>query len=352
MKIKKALVTGSNGLTGSEMVKLLCEKGWKVYGLDADIRSYLFGSHASTKPIENNLTKAYKNFTPVTIDIRDHVKLDEFFKGNAPFDFILHAAAQPSHQWSIDNLREDFAINAVGTVNVLEAYRRYSPESVFVYTSSSKVSGALVNELDLIEMPSRFELPAGHKYYWGVDEEYCRIDGQGKSPFGNSKACGDLTAQEFAKYFNLPIGIFRPVCISGSSHKGDAMHGFLAYVAKCVATGEKYTINGRWGKQLRDNIHASDLCNAFYEFYLNPKPDAIYNIGAGRHSCCSVIESIRDAEEILGKKANFDYSDEERLYDHLWCVYSSYKFRKDYPKWEIEYDRKTLMKEICSQYVQ
>lgn len=351
MKQKKALVTGSSGLTGSEMVKLLCDEGWKVYGIDADIRAHLFGQHATTKETGNSLMRMYKDFSSYNIDIRDPDKLDQFFKDNGPFDFIVHAAAQPAHEWSTNNAREDFHINAVGTINVLEAYRHYSPDSPFIYVSSSKVSGDTVNTLPLIELPTRFDLPHGHEYYWGVDEDFCRIDGTGKSLFGNSKACGDLTAQEYMRYFNLPIGIFRPVCISGSAHKGDKLHGFLAYVVKCVATGEKYFVNGKWGKQLRDNIHASDLCQAFYEFYKNPQPD-FYNIGAGRTSCCSVIEAIHDSEKILNRKANFEYTDKERLFDHLWCVYSSTKFKSRYPNWKIEYTHEKLLLETCSPYLQ
>lgn len=351
MKQKKALVTGSSGLTGSEMVKLLCDEGWKVYGIDADIRAHLFGQHATTKETGNSLMRMYKDFSSYNIDIRDPDKLDQFFKDNGSFDFIVHAAAQPAHEWSTNNAREDFHINAVGTINVLESYRQYSPDCPFIYVSSSKVSGDTVNTLPLLELNTRFDLPFGHEYYWGVDEDFCRIDGTGKSLFGNSKACGDLTAQEYMRYFNLPIGIFRPVCISGSAHKGDKLHGFLAYVVKCVATGEKYIVNGAWGKQLRDNIHASDLCQAFYEFYKNPQPD-FYNIGAGRLSCCSVIEAIHDSEKVLDRKANYEFGNKERLFDHHWCLYSSNKFKSRYPKWRVEYTHEKLLLETCSQYIQ
>lgn len=350
-KFKKALVTGSAGLVGHEMVKLLCEEGWKVYGLDYDVRAYMFGEHASTFVTAKHDMNTYSNFTQLSVDIRDRKGIEHVFKTYGGFDFIVHAAASPAHEWSTNNALEDFDINAVGTMNIVEAYRQWSSDAVFVYVSSSKIAGDSVNTLPLIEMPTRFDLPMGHEYYWGVDEEFCRIDGSGKSLFGNSKSCGDLTCQEYTRYFNLPIGIFRPVCISGSAHKGDKLHGFLAYVVKCVAEGMTYTTNSKFGKQLRDNIHASDLCRAFYEFYKNPKKEAVYTIGAGRLSCCSVIEALHDAEEILNKKVIIEHSQEERKFDHLWCVYSSNKFKKDFPNWKIEYDRKTLIKEVCSPYL-
>lgn len=346
--MKRALITGSSGLTGSAMVKLLCEMGWIVTGIDCDIRNYLFGT--STNNVKQSLIDNYGYFNHIDCDIRDYKKLENIFKECTPCDLICHFAAQPAHEWSTNNALEDFSLNAIGTINMLECYRKYSPETPFIYTSSSKVVGDSVNYLPLQEFETRYDLPYNHKYYEGVDEEYCRIDGRGKSLFGNSKACGDLTCQEYAHYFDLPIGIFRPVCISGSKHQGCEMHGYLAYVVKCVAEGKEYKINGYKGKQVRDNIHADDLCEAFYEFYLNPKKDAIYNIGAGRRSNNSIIEALHQAGDILGKKPIYTILDEIRKFDHQWCIYSASKFKSDYPNWEIKYDNNKLMEEICSQY--
>lgn len=345
----KALVTGSSGLTGSAMVKLLCNKGWNVYGVDNDIRNYLFGT--STDSVRKSLVQNHSTFIPINGDIRNYTELSHIFKNEGPFDFIIHTAAQPAHEWSTNNAIEDFQLNAVATLNVLECYRHYSPEAPFVYTSSSKVYGDSVNQLPLVELDTRFDLPVDHRYFQGVDEQYCRIDGRGKSLFGNSKACGDLTCQEYARYFNLPIAIFRPVCISGSKHQGSVLHGYLAYLVKCVAEGKEYVVNGYGGKQVRDNIHAEDLCRAFYEFYLNPKEDAIYNIGAGRSSNNSILEALDQAGFILGKVPKFRYSEENRKFDHKWCIYSAEKFKKDYPNWSIEFDNDKLMHEICSQYL-
>lgn len=349
MKQKKACITGHLGLTGGEMTKILTEEGWVVYGIDANIREVLFGKEGSTA--DNLKHVNHPNLKQFKIDIRDRQKIYDFFKENGPFDFIVHAAAQPSHTYAVDESEIDFDINTVGTFNMLQAYRKYSSESVFVYVSSSKVSGNTVNSLPLIEMPTRFDLGYGHEYYWGVDENFCRIDGKLKSPFGATKCCGDVLAQEYMNYYSLPIGIFRPVCISGSLHKGVSWHGFLAYVARCVAEGITYQTLAHRGKQLRDNIHAYDLCQAFYEFYKNPKPDT-YNIGAGRESCCSVIEALQDASNILNREFKVEHLDDERLGDHLFCLYSSNKFKREYPNWKITYNRAKLMKEICSQYIQ
>ncbi len=352
IKQKKILVTGSSGLVGSETVKFFAEKGWIVYGIDNDMRGEMLGNIASTNSTTKKLIEKYSDFKPFNIDIRDFVKIEEFFKVVGAFDLIIHAAAQPSHEFSINNALTDFTINANGTINILEVYRKYSPEATFVHYSSSKVYGDSVNYLPLVEFETRYDLPVSHEYYNGVNEEYCRIDGKLKSLFGSSKACADLTAQEYANYFYLPIAIFRPVCISGSNHKGAEMHGYLAYLAKCVAEGIPYTINGYKGKQVRDNIHAYDLVTASWEVYLNPQHSygETYNLGAGRKSCNSIIEAFDQVEQILDKKAIYDFSDKIRRGDHQWCIYDTTKFKTNYPNWDITYDNDRLIEEICSQY--
>lgn len=349
--MKRALVTGSSGLVGSETVKFLCNKGFKVYGVDNDMRSTLFGEDASTKPEGQKLIQEFpKNFVWVNADIRLPQEVEKIFKNFGPFDLIVHAAAQPAHEWSTNNALADFQINAYGTMVMLESYRQHSPEAVFIHCSSSKVYGDSVNKLPLVEMDTRFDLPEGEKYSEGVDEEFGRLDGDLHSLFGASKACGDIMAHEYGTYFNLPIGIFRPVCITGPAHKGAKLHGYLAYLVKCIATGEKYTINGYKGKQVRDNIHAYDLVQAFWEFYQKPRPGEAYNIGGGRESNNSMLEAISQAEKLLKKKANIEYSEVTRRGDHIWCIYSSNKFKKHYPNWKITYDNERLMEELCQAY--
>jgi CDP-paratose 2-epimerase len=351
--MKRALVTGSSGLVGSEMVKKLCqEEGWQINGVDNNLRGYLFGEDSFTDSERLKLRQNCSSFHPLQVDIRDYEKLKQVFQYYGPFDFICHAAAQPAHEWATNNALEDFAINATGTMNVLEAYRQYSSGAVFVHVSSSKVYGDSVNELPLIELETRYDLPEDHLDWEGVQENFGQLDGNLHSLFGASKACADIMAKEYATYFNLPISIFRPVCISGSAHKGAPLHGYLAYLVKCVATGTKYTINGYKGKQLRDNIHAADLVNAFWEAYLSPPPPGTaFNLGAGRESCNSILEALSQAGRILGKEPIYDYVDKTRRGDHMWCIYNSHKFKQRYPEWKIRYDNAKLMEEICSQYL-
>jgi CDP-paratose 2-epimerase len=339
-------------LVGSETVKFLCKKNWEVVGLDNDMRGKMYGKAASTKSEGEILKKQYKNFHPFNSDIRNYTKIAKLFKGQGPFDFIVHTAAQPAHEWSTNHALEDFQINAVGTVNVLEAYRRLSPEAKFIHCSTSKVYGDSVNDLPLQEHETRFDLPKNHPKWEGEDESM-RLDGKLHSLFGASKASADIMAREYGTYFNLPITSFRPVCISGPAHKGARLHGYLAYLVKCVATGEKYIINGYKGKQVRDNIHSFDLVSAFWQVYNDPKAvcGEFYNIGGGRESNNSILEAIAYAEKILGKKANVEYSDVTRRGDHKWCIYSAKKFRTRYPKWKITYDNDRLMKDICKIYL-
>lgn len=349
--MKRALVTGAHGLVGSETVKFLCEKGWRVYGIDNDTRAYLFGPEASTKPIGDELTEKYNNYFPIIGEIRNQKEMENIFDFGGPFDLIVHAAAQPAHEWSTDHAVEDFQINALGTVIMLEAFRQKSPDAVFIQVSSSKVHGDHVNQLPLEELPTRFDLPKDHPKYEGMDEDLL-VDGNLHSLFGASKACGDIMAQEYGKYFNLKVAIFRPVCITGSAHKGAKLHGYLAYLVKCIAEGIPYTINGYGGKQVRDNIHAYDLITAFWEVYKDPSGSygEAYNIGGGRQSNNSMTEAIVQAESILGKKGNIGYSDQNRRGDHKWCIYSSAKFKQKYPNWQITYDNNRIMEDLCSVY--
>src|SRR5258706_14454470 len=336
----RALITGSNGLVGSEMVKLLCVEGWNVLGIDNNTRKYLFGKEASTEETGKELTQKYSNqYNVLNKDIRDQKTIAAMFNLYGPFNFIVHCAAQPAHDWSTDNALEDFQINAVGTVNILEAYRQYSPKTPFIHVSTSKVYGDHVNRFPLIEEKTRFELPKNKPWFEGVNETMS-IDQSTHSLFGASKASGDLMAQEYGRYFNLPIAIVRPVCITGKSHQGAKLHGYLAYLAKCIATGEEYTINGYKGKQVRDNIHASDLVKAFYEVYKDPSKveGTVYNIGGGRFSNNSMLEAIAQFEKLLGKKGNIKYSDTTRKGDHKWAIFSNNKFQTDYPNWKLIYD--------------
>lgn len=343
---KKLLVTGSAGLIGSESVRFFAKKGFEIYGIDNNMRSYFFGQEASTdwskKKLQKELKDQYHHFN---IDIRDFEGLQKLFKKHT-FDLIIHTAAQPSHDWAAKEPLTDFAVNAVGTHNLLELTRLYCPKAVFIFTSTNKVYGDTPNSLPLIEEKLRYELPKKHQYYNGIDESMS-IDNSKHSIFGASKVAADVMVQEYGKYFGMRTAVFRGGCLTGPGHSGTQLHGFLAYLVKSIATGVEYTIFGYKGKQVRDNIHSHDLVNAFYHFYKKPRSGEVYNMGGSRHSNISMLEAIPKIEEILHKKAKVKYSKKNRSGDHIWYVSDVSKFKSHYPKWNYTYDSDSIIDEIC-----
>ena len=345
---KTVLITGCCGLIGSESVRFFIDKGFTVIGIDNDMRKYFFGNEASTKWQGDLLKNKYgKKFNLYSVDIRDNDACEKIFKKYS-FDLIIHTAAQPSHDWAAKEPMTDFTVNACGTLVMLENYRKYSPNATFIYTSTNKVYGDNPNYLPLVELEKRWEIKQTHLYYkQGIDEKMS-IDNTKHSIFGVSKAAADLMVQEYGKYFNLHTTVFRGGCLTGSGHSGTQLHGFLAYLVKCIATGHTYTIFGYKGKQVRDNIHSSDLVNAFYHVYLKPKQGEVYNIGGSRHSNISIIEAIEKIEKILSKKAITEYSDTPRIGDHIWYISDVSKFKHDYPTWDFQYNIDTILTDICN----
>jgi CDP-paratose 2-epimerase len=343
---KKVLITGSAGLIGSESVKFFCDKGFEVTGIDNDMRAQFFGKEASTKWNADLLSKIYPNYKHVAMDIRDEKGMAGLFE-KEHYDLIIHCAAQPSHDWAAKDPTTDFTVNANGTLNLLENYRKHSPDAVFIFTSTNKVYGDTPNTLPLVELETRYELPEGHRYYNGIDETMS-IDNSKHSLFGVSKAAADLLVQEYGKYFGLKTATFRGGCLTGPAHSGTELHGFIAYLAKCIITGRKYTIFGYKGKQVRDNIHSYDLVNAFYHAYLHPRKGEVYNMGGSRHSNVSMLEAIKKIEELTGKKANIEYTENNRIGDHIWYISDVSKFRSHYPDWEFSYDMDRILEEECS----
>lgn len=344
--MKKALVTGSGGLIGSEAAKFFADKGFEIIGIDNDMRSYFFGKEASTDWNRQKVEKQLKGkYTHYTADIRDNAAIAKIFKQHK-FDVIIHAAAQPSHDWAAREPLTDFTVNANGTLVILENMRQHCPEAVFIFTSTNKVYGDRPNDLPLIELDKRWELPKDHKYYKGIDESMS-IDDCKHSVFGASKVAADVMVQEYGKYFGFKTAVFRGGCLTGPSHSGAELHGFLAYLIKCIASGKKYTIFGYKGKQVRDNIHSHDLVNAFYHFYQKPRSGEVYNMGGARNSNISMLEAIEKIEKLLGKKANYELSKENRIGDHIWYISDVGKFKKHYPKWDFEYDIDDILKEMC-----
>lgn len=345
-KRKKMLVTGSAGLIGSESVKFFIEKGFDVIGIDNNMRSYFFGEEASTEWSKNNLISQFKEkYKHISVDIRDFDALQKIFKKNK-FDLIIHTAAQPSHDWAAKEPLTDFSVNALGTHNLLELTRLYSPTAVFIFTSTNKVYGDTPNFLPLIEGKTRFELPKKHKFFVGIDESMS-IDNSKHSIFGASKVAADVMVQEYGKYFGMRTAVFRGGCLTGPGHSGAKLHGFLAYLVKSIANDIPYTIFGYKGKQVRDNIHSYDLVNAFYEFYKKPRKGEVYNMGGSRHSNISMIEAVSKIEKILGKKAKIKYTNKNRSGDHIWYISDVNKFKAHYPKWNYKYDSDSIIAEMC-----
>ena len=344
--MKKILITGSAGLIGSEAAKFFAKKEYQIIGIDNNMRSYFFGKEASTEwnksQLQLSLKKQYLHYD---VDIRNNEEIEKIFKKHT-FDIIIHTAAQPSHDWAVKEPLTDFSVNATGTLIMLENYRKYSPSATFLFTSTNKVYGDAPNQLPLIEKKYRFELPSGHKYHKGIDESMS-IDNTKHSIFGASKVAADVMVQEYGKYFGLHTGVFRGGCLTGPAHSGTQLHGFLAYLVKCIATGKKYTIFGYKGKQVRDNIHSFDLVNMFWHYHKNPKNGEVYNAGGGRNSNISMLEAIQKIEKVLGKKANYEYKDTNRIGDHIWYISDISKFKKDYPKWNYTYTGDQIIEEIC-----
>ena len=343
--MKKALITGSGGLIGSEAVRFFSEKNFEIIGVDNNMREYFFGKEASTKWSVAELKKTIPKYQHQNIDVRDNKKMENLFKKHK-FDLIIHTAAQPSHDWAAREPFTDFSVNANGTLVLLENFRKYCPKAVFIFTSTNKVYGDTPNELPLIELKTRFEINPKHIYYKGIDENM-RVDHCKHSIFGASKLAADIMVQEYGRYFNLKTAIFRGGCLTGPNHSGAELHGFLAYLGKCIATGKEYKIFGYKGKQVRDNIHSHDLVNAFWHFYKKPRIAEVYNMGGARHSNISMMEAIEKFEKITGKKAKIKYLKENRIGDHIWYISDVSKFKKHYPKWDFQYGIDDIMHEIC-----
>jgi CDP-paratose 2-epimerase len=348
-----AIVTGSAGLVGSETVAFLAERGFDVVGIDNDMRRSFFGEEASTNWNRDNLVRRYPaRYRHVEADIRDRSAIEVLFREHGrSIDLVVHAAAQPSHDWAARDPVTDFSINALGTLFLLEAARQFCPESVFVFTSTNKVYGDTPNRLPLIELETRWELPRESALWAGIDESMT-IDVSRHSLFGASKAGADLLVQEYGRSFGMKTACFRGGCLTGPNHSGTALHGFLAYLMKCACTNTPYTVYGYKGKQVRDNIHASDLVSAFFAFFREPRVAAVYNIGGSRHSNCSMLEAIGLCEKIAGRPLRWTYAEANRPGDHIWYISSNRTFEAHYPAWKQEYDLDALLRDIYDKNIE
>ncbi len=348
-----AVVTGSGGLIGSETVRRLCGAGIDVVGIDNDMRRVFFGPEASTASSCIALAERFpKTYHHLDIDIRNRTEIEGTFRryGRA-IDLVVHTAAQPSHDWAAREPLTDFEVNATGTLILLETARQHCPEATFLFTSTNKVYGDLPNALPFVEKETRWEIEPLHHFVNGIDESMS-IDGSTHSVFGASKAAADVLVQEYGRYFGMKTACFRGGCLTGPHHAGTALHGFLAYLMKCICTGRSYTVYGYKGKQVRDNIHSEDLVDAFVQFHRSPRRAEVYNIGGSRFSNCSMLEAIALGERIAGRELNWTYAESNRIGDHIWYISDTAKFRAHYPEWRQRYGLEDLVKDIFEKNVE
>lgn len=356
--MKTVIVTGSAGLVGSEAVRQFAALGYRVVGIDNDSRRYFFGGSGSTGMSAGRLCHGTLGYEHETIDVSDYKAVFDVFQREAfhahghRTHAVIHCAAQPSHDWAAQEPMTDFNVNATGTLNMLEATRRFVPEAAFVHCSTNKVYGDHPNRLQFSEAETRFKATRNQYSgpFWldpehGIDED-CPLDHCTHSLFGCSKLAADLYVQEYGRYFGMPTVCFRGGCLTGPNHAGVEQHGFLSYLCKCAVTGTPYRVIGYGGKQVRDQLNAEDLVRAFVEYVNNPQPAAVFNIGGGAERSCSVLEAIALAEEISGKKMQIEFVDEPRKGDHRWWITDTRKFESHYPNWRQEYTLEATMQEI------
>ncbi len=342
-----AIITGSGGLIGSESVRYFARHGFDVIGCDNDMRAYFFGAEASTRSTSEQLADELGDaLCSMDLDIRDQAGVDRLFaEHGSRIELVIHTAAQPSHDWAAREPHTDFSVNAVGTLNLLQATREHCPDATFIFTSTNKVYGDRPNDLPLIELNTRWDLPEGHEWFGGIPIEMS-IDRCTHSVFGASKVAADVMVQEYGRYFGMPTVCFRGGCLTGPQHAGAQLHGFLAYLMKCTATGQPYTIFGYKGKQVRDNIHAHDVVRAFHAFHTNPKAGAVYNLGGGRESNVSMLEAIELCEQIAGRELIYTLSGEARVGDHQWYVSDIDTFKSEYPGWRLTFGIADVLRDI------
>jgi CDP-paratose 2-epimerase len=343
-----AIVTGSGGLIGSESVAHFVTRGFDVIGLENDTRAQLFGADASTAHTTASLLERFAgSFRSLELDIRDREAVERVFAERAgQIELVIHTAAQPSHDWAASDPHADFAINADGTLNVLEATRKHADGATFVHCSTNKVYGDTPNSLPLLELDSRLELPEEHVYFEGVDTSMS-IDRSTHSLFGVSKTAADLLVQEYGRYFEMPTACFRGGCLTGPNHAGTMLHGFLSYLMRATVRGEPYTVFGYGGKQVRDNIHAADLVAAFEHFHRRARAGgAVYNIGGARECNCSMLEAIDLCERIAGRALDWTLSEHPRIGDHRWWISDVRPFQADFPGWSLTHSLERILREV------
>jgi CDP-paratose 2-epimerase len=346
--VKKILVTGSSGLIGSEVVEHFIKNGWSAYGIDNNMRADFFGPQGDTRWNQKRLSSQYKDFKHNECDIRDRSAVNRIIQEIKP-DLVVHTAAQPSHDLAASRPFDDFDVNAVGTLNLLESVRINSPETIFVHMSTNKVYGDRPNTIKLKELDKRWDYD-DVEFLNGIPETFS-IDQSKHSVFGASKVAADVMVQEYGRYFNLRCCALRGGCLTGPNHSGVELHGYLSYLIRCNLENKTYKIFGYLGKQVRDNIHSFDVARFIEEFAQNPRYGEVYNLGGGKENTCSILESFELISKISGKKMDHQYVDNARAGDHI-CYYSDLrKMKSHYPKWNITKSLDNIFQEIHSSWV-
>jgi CDP-paratose 2-epimerase len=345
--VSVAVITGAAGLIGSEAALHFGGLGLDVVGIDNDMRRVFFGADGSTTWNSRRVQQALgSSYTHLDLDIRDRNAIGGVFaRYGRDIELVVHTAAQPSHDWAAGDPFTDFDVNAVGTLNILQAARERCPTAPFIFTSTNKVYGDRPNSLPLIELETRWEIEPGHPYEPGIREDMS-IDMSLHSVFGASKVAADVMVQEYGRYFTMPTACFRGGTLTGPQHSAAQLHGFLGYVMRCAMTRTPYTVFGYRGKQVRDAIHCKDLIAAFDRFWRAPRVAEVYNIGGGRTSNCSVLEAIALAEKITGEPMRWSYSDTNRLGDHIWWIGDNARFADHYPGWRVQHDVTDILTEM------
>jgi CDP-paratose 2-epimerase len=342
--MKRVLVTGSSGLIGSEAVAFFDHRGWDVHGIDNNMRRDFFGPDGDTTWNLERLRRITTRFTHHPLDIRDRAAMDDAIRRVQPM-LLIHCASQPSHDLAKDRPFDDFDVNATGTLNLLEAVRRHCPESPFLFMSTNKVYGDAPNMVPLVERDTRWDY-AEQADVHGISES-CSIDACLHSLFGASKVAADVMVQEYGRYFGIPTVCYRGGCLTGPNHSGAELHGFLAYLAKCVREGRRYRVYGYKGKQVRDNIHSYDVCTAFLAFYESPRVAAVYNLGGGRENSVSILEAVARFEELIGKTLDLEYVDQNRVGDHICYISDLRRLQADFPSWQITRSLDDILSELA-----
>jgi len=346
--MKTLIVTGSGGLIGSEVVSFFSKLGWKIYGIDNNMRADFFGPQGDTRWNQQRLMATHSHYSHVELDIRNRSEVLNFLR-SVKYNAIIHAAAQPSHDLAATRPFDDFDVNAVGTINLLEGNRQFNKDAVFIHMSTNKVYGDAPNEIKLKELEKRWDYDDS-LYQNGIKESF-RIDQSKHSLFGASKVAADIMVQEYGRYFQMPTCCLRGGCLTGPNHSGVELHGFLSYLIKCNIEGKQYKIFGYKGKQVRDNIHSLDVVNFMHEFIQNPRMAEVYNIGGGRDNSISILEAFDLIASVSGKAMQYEYLDENRQGDHICYISDLSKMKAHYPAWDITKDLPTTFSEIYQSWI-